>query len=208
MSRRLRILVVAALAFAAVFLCGVLALFYVYVFLFGISPLVVFQIPGDFYDNWKASEYQRVDHDAVPEFNKGPVNCDDELRGVLADRETSKSSLRDLYGSVSLVQEFNRYCSPGFWDPRIAEPGIAGPELCFPGGSAAAGRQASIGGISLPPGFRVNGDLDGRPTGVSGGSVGHRSRSFVIYWSLDNRPDDGAACWMYIADAERWFANY
>ena len=161
------------------------------------------------------------------------AGCDEVFRDQLVRQRAANSAHRINQVKALVQQRMPDECPAGPWDPvaitgsqlaKSLEPGWGGTysgkgegarlplEFAADNGQCASlapkGNDApadrAIGGMAVPPGIR---ELTSAGNTEFAGNTGRDGENnIVVYFSerADQRPSDGAACWMYVSGLGRW----
>ena len=159
------------------------------------------------------------------------TDCDGILQNQLVfQRGASNASRIDQV--ISQIQVQRNECVEEVWNPTVIKNDGTNPtptavdnsdptrseraySRCFgstifaTAGEEAAGGQAGlvIGDNVVPSDLRIQNNLNNAPRRASGRDG---DNNIVVYWSrdADERPADGAACWLYVSRLGVWSQSY
>lgn len=124
------------------------------------------------------------------------VSCDAIFRNQLARQQAAYNAARMNQVKVQ-VQQRQEECGPEAWDPVVLEDVRHGGRSH---GECIDWRTETVGGLSVPTGLEYFTLGKSPKTGRDG------RNNIIVYFSErdDERPDDGAPCWMYVERLGFW----
>ena len=148
-------------------------------------------------------------------------DCDQLLRNQLKFQRAASTQGR-MNEVIRQIQNQRDSCVVELWNPQVddatthatASPAADG---CFPdlGATPPTGSDlvtwwnsnGKVGNTVVPAGLRDDNDLT-KP--VRGSSGRDSSNNVIVYWSAasENRPQDNAVCWLYVARLNSWDESY
>ena len=152
------------------------------------------------------------------------LNCDGILRSQLVFQRGA-STVVNMNSVRSQIQAQRQECPPDVWNPLVDDggyqaiaakdgpDGIAGTaddipasDGCFAVGDPAVKAGAAIGASVVPRSLREGNVDDGKVRNASGRDS---ENNVIVYWgNPNNRPSDGAKCWLYVSRLRTWSENY
>lgn len=127
------------------------------------------------------------------------LDCDRVLRRALVEYRTASTGER-IQEMVQHIQLRRDECRVETWSPVTKVAYV--PTACFLG----SGTALTVGGMPVPGSFyRMDVDTM-KPHRLA---TRDQANNILVYWSdkCDERPSDGALCWLYMASLKQWSSS-